>query len=141
MKKRTYLCEAKQQGRHSRERTLTRNIRERRGSKVEIHLPIYKDVATPTPFLEAYPDARPDHVYLDAMGFGMGSSCLQVGFLCSVFCVICSLACSLISLLRGTGDIPGLTYRRSAPSVRPTHGLGPDHGFFSFPFPIPEHLS
>lgn len=47
---------------------------------------VYKDKATPTPFIEALPkddgsselQAKPDHVYLDCMGFGMGCSCLQV---------------------------------------------------------------
>lgn len=41
---------------------------------------------TPSPFIEKFPDvegegskaAKPDHIYLDAMGFGMGMSCLQV---------------------------------------------------------------
>ena len=41
---------------------------------------------TPSPFIEKFPDvegegaqaAQPDHIYLDAMGFGMGMSCLQV---------------------------------------------------------------
>ncbi|KAJ3283014.1 hypothetical protein HDU76_008543 [Blyttiomyces sp. JEL0837] len=117
---------------HPRFRTLTANIRQRRGSKVVINVPIYKDTKTPSPFLEpspaslknpsidlpAYiresnssslkaplrngavipeeasnldrnnlpplpfviPDAKPDHIYLDCMCFGMGCSCLQVTF-------------------------------------------------------------
>ncbi|KAK7601335.1 hypothetical protein V9T40_008776 [Parthenolecanium corni] len=67
---------------HPRFATLTRNIRERRGEKVAINLPIFKDKNTPSPFIEDFSilgddgesarAALPDHVYLDAMGFGMG---------------------------------------------------------------------
>ncbi|VDM33799.1 unnamed protein product [Hydatigera taeniaeformis] len=70
---------------------LTRNIRERRGSKVVINVPIFHDNSTPKPFFEDFSalhdlndistsDALPDHVYMDAMGFGMGCCCLQVTF-------------------------------------------------------------
>ena len=121
-------------------RTLTRNIRERRGEKVAMNVPsnatskpfgarslytpslpslpslplsfsfflsrplslslsssssssfstspsVFKDTNTPSPFVEKFPTdidgtgsvrAKPDHVYLDCMGFGMGCSCLQV---------------------------------------------------------------
>lgn len=78
---------------HPRFRTLTQNIRERRGSKVAINVPIFKDVKTPSPFIEKFPDvegegakaAKVDHIYLDAMGFGMGMSCLQMTFqACSI---------------------------------------------------------
>lgn len=75
---------------HPRFRTLTRNIRQRRGQKVAINVPIYKDKNTPSPFIEdlrQYGDdgtsqraAKPDHIYMDCMGFGMGCSCLQVTF-------------------------------------------------------------
>ncbi|KAL5112948.1 Glutamate--cysteine ligase catalytic subunit [Taenia crassiceps] len=72
-------------------RVLTRNIRERRGSKVAINVPIFHDNSTPRPFIEDFSaldpndtssssDALPDHVYMDAMGFGMGCCCLQVTF-------------------------------------------------------------
>ncbi|VDO04651.1 unnamed protein product [Rodentolepis nana] len=73
-------------------RVLTRNIRERRGSKVAINVPIFRDNNTPKPFVEDFSNyldpadnegataALPDHVYLDAMGFGMGCCCLQVTF-------------------------------------------------------------
>lgn len=80
--------------RHVRFPTLTANIRKRRGHKVAINLPIYPDVNTKLlddsiprdrdsfpsdkePWLGA---AKPGHVYMDSMGFGMGSSCLQVTF-------------------------------------------------------------
>jgi len=72
---------------HPRFRTLTANIRKRRGSKVAINVPIFKDTKTPSPFVETFPvspfpegsqGALPDHIYMDAMCFGMGCSCLQV---------------------------------------------------------------
>ncbi|XP_042213993.1 glutamate--cysteine ligase catalytic subunit-like isoform X1 [Homarus americanus] len=75
---------------HPRFKTLTRNIRERRGEKVAINVPIYVDLKTPRPFVEdlsQYGDdgssaaaAKEDQVYMDAMGFGMGCSCLQMTF-------------------------------------------------------------
>ncbi len=49
---------------------------------------VYKDTNTPSPFVDhlhipnddgtAAKYGKPDHVYMDAMGFGMGSNCLQV---------------------------------------------------------------
>lgn len=73
---------------HPRYKTLTRNIRERRGEKPPINVPIFKDTRTPSPFVEQFPsdascaqrNALPDHIYMDCMGFGMGCSCLQVTF-------------------------------------------------------------
>ncbi|KPP70212.1 glutamate--cysteine ligase catalytic subunit-like, partial [Scleropages formosus] len=79
--------------RHPRFSTLTRNIRHRRGEKVVINVPIFKDQSTPSPFVETFPGddgesvraALPDHIYMDAMGFGMGNCCLQVTFqACSI---------------------------------------------------------
>ncbi|KAF6731493.1 Glutamate--cysteine ligase catalytic subunit [Oryzias melastigma] len=79
--------------RHPRFSNLTRNIRHRRGEKVEINVPIFKDKHTPSPFVEEFPEddgeaaraALPDHIYMDAMGFGMGNCCLQVTFqACSI---------------------------------------------------------
>lgn len=96
-------------------RTLTANIRNRRGSKVAINLPLYIDTKTPRPFVDPtipwqrsiYSEdpgmfiiitpqnpwwrfrywleakngaALLDHIYLDAMGFGMGCCCLQLTF-------------------------------------------------------------
>lgn len=101
-------------------RTLTANIRRRRGSKVAINLPIFRDTNTPRPFIDPtipynrniYAEdpgqcllpllsihlfitklmlpmitseakngaALPDHIYMDAMGFGMGCCCLQITF-------------------------------------------------------------
>jgi len=42
---------------HARFPTLTANIRQRRGSKVAINLPIYKDHLTPQPFREPVPES------------------------------------------------------------------------------------
>ncbi|KAK9458272.1 glutamate-cysteine ligase-domain-containing protein [Dipodascopsis uninucleata] len=81
---------------HARFPTLTANIRERRGSKVAMNVPIFKDKKTPSPFIDPtipvdrniYPEdanardgaAKPDHIYMDSMGFGMGCCCLQITF-------------------------------------------------------------
>uniref|UniRef100_A0A4W6DZP0 Glutamate--cysteine ligase n=1 Tax=Lates calcarifer TaxID=8187 RepID=A0A4W6DZP0_LATCA len=79
--------------RHPRFSALTRNIRHRRGEKVAINVPIFKDKCTPFPFVEEFLEddgeaaraALPDHIYMDAMGFGMGNCCLQVTFqACSI---------------------------------------------------------
>lgn len=53
---------------------------------LKLCLSVFKDKCTPSPFLEEFPDddgeaakaALPDHIYMDAMGFGMGNCCLQV---------------------------------------------------------------
>ncbi|XP_068628616.1 glutamate--cysteine ligase [Battus philenor] len=69
---------------HPRFKTLTSNIRERRGEKVAINIPIFKDVNTKIPVDNSHilePGvALPDCVYMDAMGFGMGCCCLQLTF-------------------------------------------------------------
>ena len=42
---------------------------------------VFRDEKTPKPFIEpGIPEQRPDMIYLDAMGFGMGMCCLQVTF-------------------------------------------------------------
>lgn len=81
---------------HIRFPTLAANIRARRGRKVEINVPVYKDERTARPFkdstvdydLHKWPEdddvrngaAKDDHIYMDAMAFGMGSCCLQITF-------------------------------------------------------------
>ncbi|KAI8994509.1 glutamate-cysteine ligase-domain-containing protein [Pilobolus umbonatus] len=81
---------------HARFPTLTANIRRRRGSKVKINMPIYHDIKTPKPFIDPTIPwnrnlfdhdkeakngaALPDHIYMDAMAFGMGCCCLQITF-------------------------------------------------------------
>jgi len=71
---------------HPRFSSLTRSIRERKGKKVSINIPIFKDTNTPSPFVEKFDDpeaneaSKPDHIYMDSMGFGMGCCCLQLTF-------------------------------------------------------------
>ncbi|KAF1981590.1 GCS-domain-containing protein [Aulographum hederae CBS 113979] len=81
---------------HIRFPTLAANIRARRGRKVEVNVPIFKDEKTPWPFsdptvnydLHNWPEdddvrngaVKPNYIYMDAMAFGMGSCCLQITF-------------------------------------------------------------
>ncbi|CAD6191449.1 unnamed protein product [Caenorhabditis auriculariae] len=74
---------------HLRFKNLLKNSVDRRGSKIFMNVPIFKDSNTPDPYVEDfskfgdsqdYQDAKPDHIYLDHMGFGMGCCCLQVTF-------------------------------------------------------------
>ena len=86
---------------HPRFSRLSANIRERRGEKVAINVPIFRDINTPTPFVEDFSGlgddgssaraAKPDHVYMDAMGFGMGLCCLQLTFQADNICEARSL--------------------------------------------------
>ena len=63
--------------RHPRFGNLTRNIRQRRGSKVDIKIPIYKDKNTDLTTITKL-DPFPGYITMDAMGFGMGCCSLQV---------------------------------------------------------------
>jgi len=73
---------------HPRFKTLTKNIRSRRGKRQAINLPVFRDENTPSPFYPSIPNddgeaaaaIKADHVYMDCMGFGMGCSCLQMTF-------------------------------------------------------------
>lgn len=70
---------------HPRFPTLSQNIRERRGKKVEISVPVFQDTATKTPWVDPITTERPegvpgDQIYMDAMGFGMGCCCVQLTF-------------------------------------------------------------
>lgn len=81
---------------HIRFPTLAANIRQRRGRKVEINVPVFRDQNTPWPFWDAtvnydlhnWPEdadvrngaVKENHIYMDAMAFGMGSCCLQITF-------------------------------------------------------------
>ncbi|GKZ27789.1 Zn finger-containing GTPase-Activating Protein for ARF [Aspergillus brasiliensis] len=81
---------------HIRFPTLAANIRSRRGRKIELNVPVYRDKNTPDPFFDPTVDydlhnwpedddvrngaAKEGHVYMDAMAFGMGSCCLQITF-------------------------------------------------------------
>uniref|UniRef100_A0A7S3YWG9 Glutamate--cysteine ligase n=1 Tax=Lotharella globosa TaxID=91324 RepID=A0A7S3YWG9_9EUKA len=57
---------------HPRFATLTANIRTRRGSKVDIRVPMFKD---------DYTLPADTEIHMDAMAFGMGCCCLQTTFL------------------------------------------------------------
>ena len=57
---------------------------------------VFKDINTPSPFVEKFLNdddgegskaAKPDHIYLDAMGFGMGCCCLQVSLVSTCYLV------------------------------------------------------
>ena len=81
---------------HIRFPTLAANIRSRRGRKVELNVPVFRDELTTWPFsdptvnyhLHKWPEdddvrngaAKANHIYMDAMAFGMGSCCLQLTF-------------------------------------------------------------
>lgn len=81
---------------HIRFPTLAANVRSRRGRKVEINVPIFKDKYTSAPFRDPTVDyalckwpedadvrdgaVKEDHIYMDSMAFGMGSCCLQITF-------------------------------------------------------------
>ncbi|KAH8819096.1 glutamate-cysteine ligase-domain-containing protein [Xylogone sp. PMI_703] len=81
---------------HIRFPTLAANIRARRGRKVQVNVPVFRDENTPWPWkdptvnydLHNWPEdddvrngAAPDNfIHMDAMAFGMGSCCLQITF-------------------------------------------------------------
>ena len=81
---------------HIRFPTLAANIRSRRGRKVEVNVPVFRDENTPWPWrdptvnydLHDWPEdqdpsngaVKENHIYMDAMAFGMGSCCLQITF-------------------------------------------------------------
>ncbi|EKD20254.1 uncharacterized protein L3040_000513 [Drepanopeziza brunnea f. sp. 'multigermtubi'] len=81
---------------HIRFPTLAANIRSRRGRKVQVNVPVFRDENTPWPWkdptvqydLHKWPEdddvrngASPDNfIHMDAMAFGMGSCCLQITF-------------------------------------------------------------
>nr|BAA09527.1 gamma-glutamyl-cysteine synthetase [Schizosaccharomyces pombe] len=81
---------------HVRFPTLTANIRQRRGRKVAMNVPIFFDKNTIKPFHDPtvpwdrnlFPEdanardgaALDNHIYMDSMGFGMGCCCLQITF-------------------------------------------------------------
>ncbi|CAN9209247.1 unnamed protein product [Alternaria alternata] len=81
---------------HIRFPTLAANIRWRRGRKVEVNVPVFKDESTPWPWkdptvnydMHNWPEdddvrngaAKDNYIHMDAMAFGMGSCCLQITF-------------------------------------------------------------
>ncbi|KNG45460.1 glutamate-cysteine ligase [Stemphylium lycopersici] len=81
---------------HIRFPTLAANIRWRRGRKVEVNVPVFRDEKTTWPWkdptvnydMHNWPEdddvrngaAKENHIHMDAMAFGMGSCCLQITF-------------------------------------------------------------
>ncbi|WWC71056.1 uncharacterized protein I206_105009 [Kwoniella pini CBS 10737] len=76
---------------HARFPTLTANIRSRRGSKVDIRVPLFIDENTVIPdgmkssisnghATPAKPLPGTPYIHMDAMAFGMGCCCLQITF-------------------------------------------------------------
>ena len=76
---------------HPRFKTLTKNIRTRRGEKISINLPLYQDERTKPidsseksmlfpGMVRETPNLSENSIHLDAMGFGMGCCCLQITF-------------------------------------------------------------
>ena len=59
---------------HPRFSGLVKSIRQHRGEKVEIRVPIYKDEKTSYEPTQREP--FPGEIYMDAMAFGMGQCCL-----------------------------------------------------------------
>lgn len=64
---------------HPRFIGLAKSIYERRGKKVDIKVPLYQDEHTD---METHNEAEPypGQIYMDAMHFGMGASCLQITY-------------------------------------------------------------
>jgi len=62
---------------HPRFGTLTANIRRRRGSRVDVRVPLFRDEATPEFAAGA---AGEPSIEMDCMAYGMGMCCLQVTF-------------------------------------------------------------
>ena len=79
---------------HFRYQAIHANIRSRRGRKVEMNVPVYRDVSTPWPFhdptvnydLHRWPEdndvrngaAKKNHIYMDSSLFGLACCGLQV---------------------------------------------------------------
>ena len=62
---------------HPRFAALTRNIRERRGKKVDIRVPLYHDLHTPEFKNRTNGNSKEiPYIHMDAMAFGMGMCCL-----------------------------------------------------------------
>ena len=64
---------------HIRFRLLDKNIRQRRGNKVEMYVPLFKDKNTDLAEI-ALSEPNPNFIYLDSTVFGLGMSCLQCTF-------------------------------------------------------------
>jgi len=67
---------------HPRFGGLVKSIRERRGEKVNITVPLYQDKETDMNAVSKQ-EPYPGQIYMDAMAFGMGQCCLQLTYECS----------------------------------------------------------
>lgn len=81
-------------GSHVRYKTMTANIRWRRGRKVEVNVPVYRDTKTPWPFhdptvdydLHRWPEdddvrngaVKENHIHMDSSLFGLSCCGLQI---------------------------------------------------------------
>lgn len=66
---------------HPRFSGLVKSIRERRGEKVDIRVPIFKDEKTNVT-VPTEDEPYPGQIYMDSMHFGMGQCCLQITYEC-----------------------------------------------------------
>ena len=64
---------------HPRFGALMRNIRARRGDKVDIKIPLFEDTNTKMT-VETTEEPYPGEIYMDSIHFGMGCSCLQLTY-------------------------------------------------------------
>lgn len=67
---------------HPRYGNLARSIRERRGEKVEIKVPLFQDKNTVMNRSNSF-EPFPGQIYMDSRSFGMGQCCLQMTYECS----------------------------------------------------------
>lgn len=63
---------------HPRFPTMMSYVRHRRGKKVDIRVPLYKDVYTGVGKIDGR--ITPDEIHMDSQHFGMGCNCLQITF-------------------------------------------------------------
>ena len=69
---------------HPRYIATIRSVINRRGRKIGLNVPIFKDIKTMDPFIEKFNEeesnysSKPDHIYIDSSAHGLGSCCLQV---------------------------------------------------------------
>jgi len=67
---------------HPRFPTLSKMIRERRGEKVCIKVPLFMDYKTVVHKNPTITEPFPGYIYMDSMAFGMGCCCLQLTYQC-----------------------------------------------------------
>jgi len=98
---------------HPRFGTLAKNIRDRRGKKVDIQIPIYKDTKTNLT-VKTEDEPNPGMITMDCMAFAMGCCCFQItlGF-CSLnlsklaYDLIIPMTPIILALSAGTSILKG----------------------------------